>query len=449
VALPRIDVAFSVLCVVGSMVVGLWVTHLGVGGPWSVGIAGIAASGFIVARQRGWAHPLAWFPALYGGYFLLGSRNWVSVSDSAVSFRGAVSDNALRLPLLAFIGFVGGTLFAFGRGRAIDHPVSPVALPPRSDSAYRLAARACFVIGSVGVLMIVARSGVPLLHPSLRSDVPGLLRLVSSMLVPAGILAFERTRGRERLLLTALSVLELTALAYRTPVLLMALSILFAATIRREISTKATLAVLVVAVATSTTIYTYRVAHGNGQSSHIQATGPLRYMPALTPLYYSYAREGVAVWAQMTAVVPSQAPYFGGRVQMSALESLLPGRQTSPRLIVAELAYQTGSPLTSLTPTILGGPYLDFGVLGVVIELVLLGILTGWLFVHAKAPTAYRALSGDLAYAYVAALVALSVHTGILDAALLVAVPGATLVVFALAKVTAAARATALHAQSS
>lgn len=416
--------------IASSVIVGYLILWLTSSSFWAVVLATALPFSYAASRRLGWAHPLAWFPAAFSTYFLIGSRNWIAISDSNVDFRSHVSDSALRLPALGCATFAIGVLLAEVL-RRLDPPYLGASAPAVGNpaAAYRAGARVCFVIGTLSVATIIHRMGVPLLHPSVRSDVSGALRLGSSLLVPAGILAAERARGRERSFLVAISLVELVLLAYRTPVLLTVVTLGCLALLRKRLSGRAAIACVLVLVFGSTALYTFRLAHGNGTASGVTPTGALRYMPMLTPLYYSYAREGVAVWSRIAEAVPASTPYFGGRLQGAALVSLLPGHQESPRLVVSSLAYQSADPTTTLTPTIVGGPYLDFGGLGVALEMMILGLVLALMYQRASVAAADRTLTRDIGYAYAAALVLLSIHTGLLDGVLFAALPAATLAI--------------------
>lgn len=424
---------FVAASAVASVAAGYLLLSIGAGALWAFVLVIALPIGYAVSKKRGWAHPLAWFSVAFALYFLIGSRNWIAVSDSNVDFRNHVSGNALRLPVLGYAAFVAGVLLAEVVLRGSDTSPPRQRRPGQFEfamaSAYAVAARVCFGLGLLTLAVIIRRMGVPLFHPSTRSDVPGFLRLGSSLLVPAGILAAERLVGRERITIVVGSILGLVLLAYRTPVLLLLVTIGCLSILRRRLTAPVALICALVLVGGSTALYTFRVAHGNGTASGVQAVGVLRYAPMLTPLYYSYAREGVAVWARISSAVPSSTPFFGGRVQESAFLSLLPGHQASPRLIVSALAYQTSTPATTLTPTIVGGPYLDFGPIGVGVELLALGFALTWMYKRAVARPADGVLTRDIAYAYAAALVLLSIHTGLLDGVLLAALPALTMLI--------------------
>src|SRR5207249_2242875 len=72
-------------------------------------------------------------------------------------------------------------------------------------------------------------------------------------------------------------------------------------------------------------------------------------------------------------------PYLHGRALWGMLTSPLPGKQLDARSIIAEEMRQPGEqePTSSLVSSIFGPWYLDFGIPGVVLGLVLLGFLLG------------------------------------------------------------------------
>jgi hypothetical protein len=69
---------------------------------------------------------------------------------------------------------------------------------------------------------------------------------------------------------------------------------------------------------------------------------------------------------------------------------------------------------------------MDFGVLGVIIELTAFGALCGWLYARSR----QGPVQTKLVYAYAATLFALSIHTGLLDSVLALALPAVTLLTY-------------------
>jgi oligosaccharide repeat unit polymerase len=257
--------------------------------------------------------------------------------------------------------------------------------------------------------------------------VPGIIRLWALTLVPGTVLlSVGRVTWQRQLVTSAVAVGLLLMLGYRTPILLLLGTLAILLRWKNRLPTRYLVAALVLTVAGSVFVYSFRLSE-TGASPYgrtVKAAGPLVAAPWLTPLYYSFFHEGVTVFGQMSIKVPSQHPYLGGALEAATIASLLPGKQPSPRQTITALAYNTTAPPTTLTPTLIGGPYVDFGAAGVVVfSAALAALLTA---LYRLADRARAADVARVAYAYAAVLTALSIHTGLLDGALLIGLPALT-----------------------
>jgi hypothetical protein len=122
------------------------------------------------------------------------------------------------------------------------------------------------------------------------------------------------------------------------------------------------------------------------------------------------AREGVGVLNILATEVPSRAPYQHGHVLLSAFGSMLPGAQLGPRLIVAQ--FIKGRPGVTITPSLLGEPYLDFGMLGVIAFMALLGFVLWSLYRWQQKALTW---APQLAYSFILTVLLLDIHAGLLD----------------------------------
>jgi hypothetical protein len=405
---------------------------------WELTTLVALVAGLLCVKRVGFAHPLAWFTILFTLYFLIGAQNWIEVVGTT-TFRAHVNTNdVLRVPLLGLGAFAIGVTATAGTAR------------PRRESAHsgyepltlrtRVAGYVLLVTGFIGVIVTAAKYGILLLHANERAHIPGAAALASLCLIPAGLILASSARKRTtELVWIGACAAALSLLAYRTPVLLLVGSFVIFKVSVSAMRQRTLLLVGVGLAALSLTIYNYRNAQSSRRIYGNQVIGvrALEYAPILTPLYYGFMREGTAVLSRITVRVPAQVPYYRGAVQLQALETLIPfgGGQTvtgrrrpDARDLVAELVYGEGEAATSITPTIVGGPYMDFGLLGVIVELALIGAGCGWMYLRARRPES-RTID-TLIYAYVATLVALSIHSGLLDGVLGVALPVATAVAF-------------------
>jgi hypothetical protein len=386
--------ALGALLLVGSsLLLGWGASHVHAVPGWELAMAAALLAGLAVTRRLGFDHPCAWFTVLLSAYFLLGAQNWIEVDGGAGTFRSHLDTNGvLRIPVIALVAFGCGALIT-SRGTRRDWAIAGRVQP---DLAMRSTGRILFGVGLLGVLYTTQRFGVLLLHSYSRGHIPGAAELGALCLVPGSLLlACTASTTKAKLVWVVAGAGALSLLAYRTPVLLLIGSFAVYEVSRGAIRGRTLLLVGIGLAVFSLGLYNLRLTQSSQviYGNRVIGVGPLKAVPALTPLYYGFAREGTAVSSQLEHLIPNQTPYYDGAAQFQSVETLLPvgGGQTATgrrrldtRELVTELAYGTSSARTSLTPTIIGGPYMDFGVLGVIIELTAFGALCGWLYARSR-----------------------------------------------------------------
>jgi hypothetical protein len=265
-----------------------------------------------------------------------------------------------------------------------------------------------------------------------RQVVPGLEATLAYELIPAGVIAaltLER-RSHRLLAIGGAAGLLYVFVGYRNVVvLLIAVFFMFRA-LQGRVRALTAIAVIV-GLGSLALITNYFRETQTGEigayGNEVKAAGPLTRVPVLTPLYFSIAHEGVAVLARMEREVPTSYGYMDGGLMLSSLTVMLPGKQDDPRNIVTKDIYRTQPVSTTVTPTLLGEPYVDFGRVGVVGYMALLGALLGRLYRRAlrSASAAWA-----LAYAYCAALAVVSVHIGMVDVQYYLFIPAGAAIAF-------------------
>ena len=113
--------------------------------------------------------------------------------------------------------------------------------------------------------------------------------------------------------------------------------------------------------------------------------------------------------------------YTGGEMHKGIFTTILPGEQTSPRMLVTEvvnsLTTEEGKYVTregrTTTPTFIGQLFLDGGYLLVAIGFLLYGAIIS--LVYNKVKQAGTKTFHSVAYAFVITLFTVSMHTGLLD----------------------------------
>jgi len=238
---------------------------------------------------------------------------------------------------------------------------------------------------AIGIILyqVVKLGNVPLLHPAIRTELnPRLTALTYFLGVPSSV--YLLLRGKKYALLYPLAV---SLYAYRTPVLVSVLALGSAY---------------------------YESAREEGRLDVKKLAGILAGGVGLF-LLVTFLRENSlsGLWVRLQSTVSvldvivwrgDWSGTYGGHLQWAGVASYLWGGY-APRGLVAKFLYvHTGA---TITPTLLGGMYLDFGIFAV-IEGFLLGLYYGML-TKAREPITKAIYHSTLAYGIV------GVETGILD----------------------------------
>ncbi|AHL21724.1 MULTISPECIES: hypothetical protein [Thermococcus] len=238
---------------------------------------------------------------------------------------------------------------------------------------------------AIGIILyqVIRLGNIPLLHPAIRTHLnPRLTALTYFLGVPASVYLF--IRGKRYALLYPVAV---SLYAYRTPVL-----------------------VSIIAIGSAY----YESAKGEGKLDVKKLAGILAGGAGLF-LLITFLRGNTlsSLWVRFQSTVSALdviiwrgdwSGTYGGQLQWAGVASYIWGGY-SPRGLIAKFLYvHTGA---TITATLLGGMYLDFGIFAV-IEGFLLGLYYGAVS-KATHPTTRALYYSTLAYGIV------GVETGILD----------------------------------
>ena len=231
-------------------------------------------------------------------------------------------------------------------------------------------------------LQILRLGEVPLLHPAIRTNLnPRLTALTYFLGVPSSVYLF--IKGKKYTLLFPLAV---ALYAYRTPVLVSALALGIAYYEEKPKSRKDFLTLGGIVGGGLLLFLLVTFLRGSGlQSLWVRLQSTVSVLD-------------VIVWRG------NWSGTYRGQLQWAGVMSYLHGGY-APRGLVAKFLYvHTGA---TITPTLLGGMYLDFGIFAA-LEGFLLGLYYGML-TKAKRPITKAIYYSTLAYGIV------GVETGILD----------------------------------
>ena len=157
---------------------------------------------------------------------------------------------------------------------------------------------------------------------------------------------------------------------------------------------------------------TYGVDNTIAYFSHINPSG---YPDALIAAHLP-CHVGATVFSDIVNF-SSFSGSLHGRFAISIFGTILPGIQMGPRTFISLL--RETSLASSTTPSILGGPYLDFGVLGIALFMFLVGLLLTFLYLvmesSQKSFNTFCHKINVVSYSYLLSILIISIHSGLLD----------------------------------
>jgi uncharacterized membrane protein len=376
----------------------------------------------LLARRDLFA-PAVFFPLCYLGYFAIGSTNSLSV--------GYVPPYVLGYVALGLAGYLAGVglTSALARSNLLTWLPQPPALSRsharalvRSHPSWRLdlAVAGSLAISLLATVFIVlAVGGTPLANLSRRWELSGYLFILAELgWVAAVWFNFDRWMRLGGIhpgglfLLLAVGVM-LALLAFRTPLLTMMLvaALGYHRLVRplRPTHVAVLMGVLLL----------FAGLYGWWRLQHTQRYGGyLRYLEIsrtkasplepLAPLITTI-REGPVVLSLLSQNVPAKYGHTHGAVMFSTFETLLPGWQRGPREWIG--IYARGLE-HSTTPTILGFLYIDFGLTGIAVGMLVFGAGIAALYLWLQRRPSLLAL---WLWAYFQSALLLSIHTGFAD----------------------------------
>lgn len=264
-----------------------------------------------------------------------------------------------------------------------------------------------FIIGAAAEFVNLIHIGtVPLFVPSMRSRMVPVFTYLSFLIVPACIIKISDSllnkKGREALGWLLAGTFLISLLGYRTEIFALLLGAFFSAyyikggAIRLKTAVKYGSVFALVFLLLNVAVFSFREA---------PLTSFMERFSFTTYVFSSIVDHmGISTFG-----------YSGGLIHTSILSSLriVPGPRIGPRTFISQLI---GVPVGSTTPTIIGIPFVDFGMAGILLTGLLLGFLFG---------SGYKTLrrgSVDLLpiHALCMAFLILTIETGIADAIVLV-----------------------------
>jgi uncharacterized membrane protein len=225
-----------------------------------------------------------------------------------------------------------------------------------------------FLLGAAAEFInIMYINSIPLLEPAMRTRLIPSLAYLSFLLVPGCIILFTDSlihkRGREALGWLIAGTFLISLLGYRTEIYALLLGAFISAYyirgggVKRSDAVKCIIAFGAVLLAINLGVVMFR---------EMPIASFMDRFSFTTNVFSSLAGNfGLTIFGQS-----------GGIIHQSILSSLrvVPGPRTGPRTFISQLIGVGGG---STTPTMIGIPYIDFGIAGIVMTGILLGMLFG------------------------------------------------------------------------
>jgi uncharacterized membrane protein len=366
----------------------------------------------VVERVRPEVKVLLIPPPVLSVYFLIGQIDFFP-------YRGHVDGSVLWLLLLAIFGYcLGVGLASLARRRP---PLVRTSIHREPEAIVSFAA-AWAVLGAVSVLLtLIAFGGIPLFvgeDERLQVD-PKLTAMAFAGVIALVLYGIKNVHAGWRwrpalLFLGGCCVLFL--LGYRTLPLLAFASTLMAAWAAGRVHLGARTTVLSVTVVFAfswAAVPRFGREELGGYFAPLYALGMPSWFEPFAPIWL-VPREGVAVLAMLQESIPRIADYSHGAVLLSSFNVFEADNLSARELVAAAVG---GRPGITITPSLLGQPYMDFGLAGILFAMTSIGfILASLAFWHETAHT----WAPMMAACYFCALLVLDVHSGLLDPAPLV-----------------------------
>jgi hypothetical protein len=401
------------ILLVGGLLLGGLVALFGSGVSWldvALAAALVGFGVFLISRRSqrfDLLDPAISWSVLFWVYTLVGSSN------AGFIFGSMVTQAQWWIHIAAFAAFLAGS--AIGRwvaSTANARPNSTVQVDPLQATAWGPVVNRRNVVMTLGIVAVVwsfATSGVPLLG---NVDTARLtyqsplgffwayaLRLVVAGAIASGAVALASSAGRSTrirsALLIGLGIALLVATGSRSffvPVLI-AVVVLAGSLGRRIRIGRAGIAIVALAIALSV-FASYRTSTQSGGAVALQSQLARMGVPAELSAFgsaYLSAQNGPHALAKAMTVVPTGVPFQHGRMLVGEIGTFLPGHQLLPDQwvavnVIGTIPAQLTGGVTwagqagGIPPGILGGFYIDFGIPGIMLGMLGVGVLLSWLY---------------------------------------------------------------------
>lgn len=397
VSLLSMRTPLVMLICIGAVIAGLVITSIEHGLLWRalyvISLILVLARFISPARKtEDLFAPDGLFLIAYVVYFsALLSRNWIS------GVMPVVDSSLLGLVLAGLVSYWVGCKIA---GQRIQVTASPLVLASRMPVKYMPLLSASYaIIGGAALIYFLRFGGIAsqvlstdvAVYRSGLGQASGYLTILVNFLRYAAILLlvyqFSRPASvpQRVLIYLVIAVIAVASLltASRTNFLFI---VVYGLILSHFLARRWTVKVLVPVAAVAVLImgallwlrqYGLASVEAQGLQLRLMAQRGVETTSTLSVLGYMvfiHARTGAEVLARSVEIVPDVIPFQLGSFVGRSLAVVLPGKQDNAPLFVTEYILGLGR-YTEYPPTILGGLWIDFGWIGVIVGMMLVGVL--------------------------------------------------------------------------
>ncbi|UFT98850.1 oligosaccharide repeat unit polymerase family protein [Radiobacillus kanasensis] len=281
-----------------------------------------------------------------------------------------------------------------------------------------------FIVGLVFTVVIFVSYGVPMLEAEneIRHNVSSyfmylaLLNWLGTILFYASSIKLSKYRLTVHVMI-GLSAFILFLLGYRTPLLtFLIILLLMRHYLIQRINIKKILIICLLLFIILGSFSYFRIVARDGTEVFQEKYGSVIKMNLLQPIIPALltVQEGPKIFYELRGKVPDLQDFYYGKVISSSFLSILPGDNLSARQYVGLLTgtrYINGT-LNTITPSVLGSLYVDFGLLGIIFGMFLTGALLQYYY---KCLKVKRDVFSILIYSYLLVMNLNIIHSGFLD----------------------------------
>lgn len=349
-----------------------------------------------IIDSDGLADPKLFFTIFFAVYFGVGC---VNIS----TYRGVIEPRAVFYILSAYIAFIAGTILG-GRVK-VERRSSAL-----SKELLTAATSILLAVSFFAALYVISRYGFAFINTELRFMIrPVLLYGLLLSIAPSLIHLTYKYFMKEKITIPTLAVyffapvLILSSSGYRGYLIILFLALGIAAYLISKKSGRLMLiaGIILIFIFFSAGFYIMRDVNTylmKTQDLYARYDFNMKYA-FLAPFHFGF-RETIGLFQKIINTVPKYVGYTKGELLFSDFMTILPGKQIAGGFLLKKILIGGDpDPSSGLTPSALGGLYLDFGLAGILAGFLIMGAVTAYFYKSYKINTGVVSVV-NLAYIY-------------------------------------------------